>query len=388
MPPSQQEPSIDTGRKTAVLRGLLQHPSGQKSVGPLLQAIVARNVDIHGRMLSDLGSRVQQVEKSLGDDSEHVTRVRERMQQIEDDTIIYRQIAQDNKQQNAASALDPEQLKADLTETINQHFAEIAGVGHRLQTIQDTIEGQQQSCNQTRETLATLGNCIESVKRDMAELKNGLERSPVTAPILDRIQNLDDKITEYFGQTWESIETAKSSLPALAALPTPPSTQEDIGGATTDVANSVPTQNEITTEQDRPMTDSTDPQEFEEWPAIADFVDVYEEFNATYKSRQPQDHIKFIQELLQEVGKVNIHVSCALQRHLLEMYPKRVKLISPQDGTQYPQVFIEPGRMKWSDVKRAVGNFDMRKFQWASNDGITGPKPNYVTQMSEVRHRE
>lgn len=119
----------------------------------------------------------------------------------------------------------------------------------------------------------------------------------------------------------------------------------------------------------------------EDWPAIADFVTIYSNFLEGYKSKKPEDDMKFIETFLGELNKVNVHISCALQRHLLETCPKKVALITLEVGQQYPDIFIKPIRMKWNDMKRAMKRLgDLRTFQWASNDGISGPSPTMITK--------
>ncbi|RYC58551.1 hypothetical protein CHU98_g7657 [Xylaria longipes] len=327
MPPAQQ-PSIKTGRKAAVLRELLQQPSSKHSVAPLVAAIMARDVDIHERMLTDLGNRVQQMEGSLSSESGHTRRLLEQMQHIEENAKSLKELIQADRQRNIDARPDADQLKVVLTEALNQHFAEITGVGQHLETIQEAIEGQQQATNQVKGILNAFGQRIDSLECGISGLKDYLEKVPFAAPIIERIVKLKN-------QTSKDAEIIKLSL---AAMKTNPDPQEELEHATAQPTNDTHMLADCPIGQSEPTTEQPD---LEEWPAITDFVTIYENFLEIYKSQKPEDDLKFIEAFLLEVNEVNIHVSCALQRYLLETYPKKVALISPEVGQQYPDIFVK-----------------------------------------------
>ncbi|KAI0451468.1 hypothetical protein F5B21DRAFT_487171 [Xylaria acuta] len=374
MPPAQR-PSTETSRNVAMLRGFLQQSGSKHRVAPLVAAIMARDVDIHERMLTDLGNRMQQMEKGLSGRSEHTTRVLERMQHVEQDAKSLRELIQADGQRNIDARLDPDQLKAELTEAINQHSTEITSVGQRLQTIQEAIKGQQQTANQVKEILDTFGKRIESLQSDISGLKDGIDKVPFAAPITERIAKLEERIVKCLDQNSNDAEITKLSLAAVKMNPDP---QEELEHVTDQPTNDTHIPGDCPTGQSEPNPEQPD---LEEWPAIADFVTVYENFLESYKSKKPGDDLKFIEAFLDEINQVNVHVSCALQRYLLETYPKKVILITSEVRQQYPGIFIELVRISWNDIRRAIAKLrDLRIFQWASNDGISGPSPTPITR--------
>ncbi|KAH8164265.1 hypothetical protein CIB48_g3977 [Xylaria polymorpha] len=372
MPPAQQ-PSTDAAHKAAMLRGLLQQPSNKHNVAPLVAAITARVVDIHEKMLTDLGSKVQQLERSRANESEHTARVLEQTHNIEQDVKSLRELIQADRQRNTDTGPDPDQLKVDLIEAINQHSAEMTGFGRRLQITQEAVEGQQHTTNRVKEILDSFGQRNESLQCDIGRLKGSLEKVPFAAPIVERIAKIEEKMVKCFDQSSRDAEIIKLSLAAIKQNLGPREALEHAMDQPTNDTNTL----------DGRLTGQTTPTEpnLEDWPAIADFVTIYSNFLEGYKSKKPEDDMKFIETFLGELNKVNVHISCALQRHLLETCPKKVALITLEVGQQYPDIFIKPIRMKWNDMKRAMKRLgDLRTFQWASNDGISGPSPTMITK--------
>lgn len=98
-----------------------------------------------------------------------------------------------------------------------------------------------------------------------------------------------------------------------------------------------------------------------------------------YKSTKVDNEPQFIKTFLNEI---NIHSSCALQRHLLNIYPKKVTLRPPEVSQQPPNIFIELLGMRWKDIRRAIPKIhDLRSLQWAVNEGISGPTQAYISQQ-------
>lgn len=214
MPPAQQ-PSTDAAHKAAMLRGLLQQPSNKHNVAPLVAAITARVVDIHEKMLTDLGSKVQQLERSRANESEHTARVLEQTHNIEQDVKSLRELIQADRQRNTDTGPDPDQLKVDLIEAINQHSAEMTGFGRRLQITQEAVEGQQHTTNRVKEILDSFGQRNESLQCDIGRLKGSLEKVPFAAPIVERIAKIEEKMVKCFDQSSRDAEIIKLSLAAI-----------------------------------------------------------------------------------------------------------------------------------------------------------------------------
>ncbi|KAI1736896.1 hypothetical protein F4680DRAFT_468787 [Xylaria scruposa] len=368
MPPVQQ-PGTETGGKVSVLRGLLQQPSSKQTVAPFVSAIMARDVDIHERMLADLRDRVQQMEGSLGSESKHTSRLLERMQHIEQDAKSLQELVKEDREKDIDAKFDPDQLKDVLSEAINQHFTEITTVGQHLQTIQEAMEEQGRITNRVKETLDTFGQRTESLQWNISGLKDSLEKVLLPAPIIERIAMLEERMVKYLDRGSKDAEIIKRSL---AIVETNQDPQGEFDHTTCQPVDDNQSLSDCPPDQNGPSPKQPD---LEEWPAIADFVTVYQKFLSSYKSKKPKDDLKFIEAFLDEITEVNVHVSCALQRYLLEMYPKKIALISSETGQQRPDIFIKLIRVRWNDIRRAMAVKDLRAFQWASNDDISGPSP-------------
>ncbi|KAI0553623.1 hypothetical protein F4679DRAFT_529904 [Xylaria curta] len=373
MPPVQQ-PGTETAGKVSVLRGLLQQPSSKQTVTPFVAAVMARDVDIHERMLTDLRDKVQQMEGSLGNESKHTSRLLERMNRIEQDANSLQELVKGDREKDIDARFDPDQLKIVLSEVINQHFTEITTVGKHLQTIQEAIEEQGRITNRVKETLDTFGQRTESLQWNISGLKDGLEKVLLPAPIIERIAKIEERMVKYLDRSSKDAEFIKRSL---AAVETNQDPQGELEHTTCQPADDNQPLSDCLSDQRKHNIGEPSPKQpdLEEWPAIADFVTVYQKFLESYKSKKPEDDLKFIEAFLDEITEVNVHVSCALQRYLLEMYPKKIALISSEVSQQRPNIFIKLVRMRWNDVRRAISVKDLRTFQWASNDDISGPSP-------------
>ncbi|KAI0438789.1 hypothetical protein F4803DRAFT_554699 [Xylaria telfairii] len=386
MPPAQQ-PGTNAAHKAAMLRGLLQQPSKKHSVAPLVAAIMARAVDIHERMLTDLRSRVQQLEGNLSTESEHTARLLEQMRNIGKDAKILQELIQADRQRDIGAGPDPDQLKLDLTGALNQYSAEMTGFRRRIQIIQEAVEGQQHTTDQVKETLDSFGQPIKSLQRDIGELKGSLEKVPFTAPIVEWIEKLEEKIMKLNEKQEERMAKLEekilkcfdqSSMDAEIIKLYLAGPREEIEHVTDQPTDDTNTLDDRLTGQSQATSKQGS---LEDWPAIVDFVTIYSNFLESYKSKRPEDDMNFIETFLGELNKVNVHISCALQRHLLETCPKKVALITSEVGQQHPDIFIKPVRMKWNDMKRAMEKLrDLKTFQWASNDGISGPSPTPITK--------
>ncbi|KAI0486531.1 hypothetical protein F4859DRAFT_373197 [Xylaria cf. heliscus] len=376
MLPAQQA-NGEARRRVAILRGLLQQLqqlSSKDNVAPLVAAITARDVDIHGRMLTDLGNTMRQIQSSLDSNSEHTARVREQMHRIDQDVKSLQELTQEDSQRGIDTRQDPDQLRAELAAAINQLATDTTRSRQPLQALQEAIEGLHQIISQQREIIDAFGQRIESLQCDISVVRDGLEKEPFATPVLERIAKIEEMIVRYFPRDSEDAETIK---PSPSTIKTTPDHQGVLEHPINQPINDTHALGGDPTSQIEPTPKQPN---LADWPAIVDFITTYERYLENYKSDKPDDDLKFIESFLDELTKVNIHASCAFQRYLLETYPKKVVLISSEVGQQSPDIFVKLVRMRWSDIRRAIAKHkDLRIFQWASNDGILGPSPAVVT---------
>lgn len=88
------------------------------------------------------------------------------------------------------------------------------------------------------------------------------------------------------------------------------------------------------------------------------------------------------------LNKINVHVSCALQRHLLEIYPRKVVLVSLEIDQQPSTIFIKLGGMRWNDIRRAIPKIkDLKSLQLALDNGISGPTHKEILRQRDQKFR-
>ncbi|KAJ8129971.1 hypothetical protein O1611_g3658 [Lasiodiplodia mahajangana] len=374
MPPSGQ-PTTEVSHKVAVLRGLLQQESNRPKVAPLVACLVARNVETHERMFTDLGNKLQKVQNGLSSESEHAIRISERLHNIEEDVKSLRQLIQRDEKDIVAGA-DLDQLETKLADAVKQMSTQTANVKKRFQTIEGMIQEQQQTTAMMKETTAQR---IASVQRDINEFKHYLEKLLSTPPVLESIEKLEEKTANRFDQDPKGyIKRCLETIATKVDLNEHPSCVRPVSGA---MDQSIDDKTH-TSSLDYSMTSceesSTQP-DLKLWPAIAEFVTIYEHFRGKYKSEEIANEQQFIETFLSEM---NVHVSCALQRHLLDIYPKKVALIPLEVGQQSPSIFIGLSHMKWSMIRRAVPKIsNLKSLQFAVNEGISGPTQTQISRQ-------
>ncbi|KAJ2986788.1 hypothetical protein NUW58_g4864 [Xylaria curta] len=393
MPPMQQ-PSVEIGRRVAMLRELLQQSKSSKEVALLVTAMTAQNVDIHERTLTELADRLQQMEAALSSDSEDTARhIQELRRAIEHDAKDLRELIQANEQSIDARA-DQDKLYLELAEVVKQHGTAIAGFRQVLQTTHETIEAQQQTANEVKESLGTVVQRMKSSQSNLNKLKDNLKQNPSTTAIIERIMMLEERVAERF-----------NVVKAVGSIQLPPVSIDETlscGRAVENATDQPP--NENTEKQphnenagERPPNDactsSSTAQKrmvpaaiiLRDWPAIARFIDTYKKFKGIYISNKPKSPRKFIGTFLSEL---NVHVSCFFQRHLLKIYPQKVALIASDFGEPSPNIFIKLGGLTWNDIRRALPALrDWRAIQWAFDEGMSGP-PNLVSVLGSEEHSE
>ncbi len=212
---TSQQADAETRGKINTLRTLLQEPSNGDRVGPLVTALLARDVDIHAKMLTDLGNRVKQIGETLGNDSEHTGRIAERIHNIEQDAMSLRQLIQASEQRDIGTKADLYQLNTRLTEAIKHSHTEMTGFEQSLQVVREVMEKQQQADNGVVETLGTLGQHMTSLQCVVHELKNGLEKLSFNTPTTKSIEKLVERMTKCFDQNSNDARDIKLSLAAI-----------------------------------------------------------------------------------------------------------------------------------------------------------------------------
>ncbi|KAI1178831.1 hypothetical protein F4777DRAFT_63674 [Nemania sp. FL0916] len=373
-----QESSIDMSHKVTALRELLQTPSNRPRVAPLVTALMARDVDIHGRMLADLRDRIHQMEESCPDDSQHAEQISERIREIEQDAKGLRQLIQGENQRELEARMNHDQLKTELTEAIKQISAQMATVGDHFQILKDVIEGQVQTANGMKEALDTAGQRMIDVQIGMKDLKNGLENTAFATPIMELITKLEEKVVGCIDQSTKDADAIRHSLETIAAKPEYDGTPTN-QCAMKDALHKPPSDDHAPAlspaNQEKPRSKRP---KLQDWPAIAEFLATYEHFVGVYKSQKINDEFEFIETFF---GEINVHVSCALQRHLLDIYTKKVTLVSLDAGQRPPSIFINLSKTKWDDIRRAIPKIrDLRSLQWAFDNRISGPIQTTVLQ--------
>jgi hypothetical protein len=93
----------------------------------------------------------------------------------------------------------------------------------------------------------------------------------------------------------------------------------------------------------------------------------------------PDNEPEFIKKFLESL---NLHVSCFFQRHLIELYPDKVRLIDLGVCQQPPSIFINLNSLGWMSVRRAVPRIkDLRALQLAFDKGICGPPESLASKQ-------
>lgn len=236
---SAQPHDADVSHKVATLRELVEHPSSRSRLAPLVTLLMARNVDIHGKMLTDLSNRMQQMKEGLNNDSKHTSRVLERMQRIEQDAKALQQLVQVGVQRDMEAKTNEDQLRAALNEAMEQNTIQMASIGQRLKAVEEQIERQQHSDNGTKAALDTAGQCMKSLQCDIDKLRQGFEKIPPHSPVEQRVAELEERITTYFDQSSKNVEDINLSLASIETQMGSPNTLS--GSQTVDNAVGQPT---------------------------------------------------------------------------------------------------------------------------------------------------
>ncbi|KAI0114047.1 hypothetical protein GGR51DRAFT_476083 [Nemania sp. FL0031] len=376
MPPPDQL-STEISHRVAALREFLQQESSRPRVAPLVASLIARNVETHEKMLTDLGNKVRKMEDDLSSGSEHAGRISERVHDIEQDAKSLRQLIHGDEKRCIKTKADLDKLQDKLTDAVTQISTEMANVEKHLQIIESVIQGQKQTAVNATETTA---QHIASVQRDINEFKRYLDKLPPTSPVLESIAKLEEKMANYFdtdptANVKRYLETATTKL-GINENPAPPYL---LSGTIDQSINSEDRTSSLDYSTTSHKQEESRQPDLKLWPAITEFVTIYEHFKERYRSEGVENEPQFIETFLSEM---NVHASCALQRHLLDLYPKKVALIPLAVGQQSPNIFIGLSHMKWSMIRRAVPKInDLKSLQFAINEGISGPTQAQISRQ-------
>ncbi|KAI1125939.1 hypothetical protein F5Y10DRAFT_294213 [Nemania abortiva] len=382
-PPPPQQPETETSRKVAALRGFLQKETSRTRVAPLVSSLIARNIDIHERMLTDLRNKFQQMKDSLSSESEHADRVSKRLQNIEHDVKSLRQLIQENGQRDVKDGANIDQVKTELVDAVQQVATKTTSLEKHLQTIEAAIEGQRQTTDGIKGNLDTTAQHIVVLQHDIEKLKSNPDKESVATSVLDSIAKLEEKIAKHFDQNSEPdikhyLETITTNLDLVKNSSYQCPINSKTGQSINNEDHTSRPGHSITTSQEHELATSNQP-DLQSWPAIVDFIATYEHFREIYKSKEISNETQFMKAFL---SKINVHVSCALQRHLLDIYPNKAALVSLKVGQQPPIIFIRLGRMRWNDIRRAIPKItDLKSLQWAVDEGISGPLPTQISRQ-------
>ncbi|KAI0401798.1 hypothetical protein F4802DRAFT_396194 [Xylaria palmicola] len=380
MPPDQQ-PDTATSHRVAVLRGLLQQPSSSGNIKPLVSALMARQVEIYGAMLTELGARVERTEGSISRECGDNSRVLERIQEIEQDARRLRQLIKADEQRGIDARASQDELQAQLSEFTQQSRSEIKTFEQQLQALQEVIEGHLQSTNGVKEILDTVGPRMKRLQQEINELKSRLEKVPLATTTVERLIELEERMANYFNNSLSDAETIKLFLARNESNPYP-SQEPKCGhrcGHSIEQVTDRPTNNTPAPSHSQAGHGHTSRQpNLDLWPAVAQFLTIYEEYKAVYKSKKPGDEQQYIRSFL---SKINVHTSCAFQRHLLGLYPNKVTLVDLGVCQQAPTIFIRFRHMRWIHIRYAVIQIeDLRVLQAASDEGLSGPPQISITK--------
>ncbi|KAI2638122.1 hypothetical protein GGS21DRAFT_509857 [Xylaria nigripes] len=351
------EPSnAEARQRIAKLRELLQQPSSKDKVAPLVTALMARDVDLHERMLTDLSIKVQQIEAA--GKSKDTSCLSERMHSIEQDAKSLRQLITEVDQNVVDTKADQNQLKVELAKAVDQNYSRIANVEQHLKIIGEAMEQRQRTSDEIMDILDAMVKNRQRLQRHINQTRNGLKGLQTDTPLADNITRLIGLMTEYLDQTSfisdikHKQDTSEKSTRNMPACKGPPGDVKD--------PSKGPNQSQL-----------------HEFPAITEFLVVYDKFIETYKSTRPANEADFITNFL---NSLNVHVSCAVQRQLLQIYPKKVVLAATCTGEQSPKIFIDLDRIDWKTIRRAIPKIkDLRVLQWAFNNGLSGPALNPIS---------
>ncbi|TGJ84864.1 hypothetical protein E0Z10_g3932 [Xylaria hypoxylon] len=384
MPPPQQA-SAETSDNVANLHKLLQRPVNKDRIGPLVMAMLSHDIDIHATHLTALDNKVQQIK---GSQSEHATHISEHMHKIERDLLSLLQLIPADEQKTKDITADIHQLKDRITEAMAQCHIESTGVKQDLKVISEAMERQQQASNKVADTSETVGQHIANITRDVNEIKDVIEKMSSNPLMVELGRKIEEKMTSSLDQISKmssDIEDAKLSLAAIE-------TKQGLYG---NLACEKPAENDFDESiiNDRTQDHSPTGQEvakpqrlgLQGWPIIVQFVEIYEQFKETYKSKKPENETQFIETFLNKIG---VHVSCVVQRHLLEMYPNRVALVTLDVDQQTQSIFIQLRRLRWNHIRTAIPKIeDLRALQWASDQKLTGPPQSLILKQGDQKRR-
>ncbi|KAK5624746.1 hypothetical protein RRF57_000462 [Xylaria bambusicola] len=373
---SSQKGDIERLRKVAMLAELIQEPRNERRIGPLVTMLLARNVDIYSKKLTGLGDELK---KTRDSEFEHHERIAERILSIEQDVASLRQLVEANDLGPSDIKTVLQQLSSLLTEVIKHNSQN----DESYQAVRELVTGQQKTSNEIMEALKKQEQLLGTLSCDIAELKFGLEgvlfnteyiRGPIVK-LEEAIQKRSKIINLTLAATGIQLDTTEQlDIPEEIGWESPAgrnTKQFAINGCAPGPFLISRSESSVDKPERQPIS-------LKDWPATAEFLTIYEEKIASYKSKQPDDETEFIREFL---STINVHASCLLQRHFLKKRPDQVKLIALGAGQHTPAIFIELSGVIWKDIKRMIGTLNLKLVQTAVEKKISGSKSRHRASL-------
>ncbi|KAI8632041.1 hypothetical protein F5Y19DRAFT_492953 [Xylariaceae sp. FL1651] len=397
MPPIEQ-PSREARERAVAIRALLQKPKNGDKVALLVQALIARDVDIHGKMLTNLSRKVQQMQDdqdNLTGECRHQDRLAKRMQAIEEDVQGLEELAKIGQRETSKSEEDQVSLRESLANAVEQHRAQMTEVNKTLESIQKVIKHLQQDTNEIRDRIrkaqsdftpvpddisklkkaeANLVSKVEAMNIKLAQLSTDLDAN------VSKVDDTDSRLDKY------SADVERNKL-AIAEIKNQQGTHSDFFARLESNENALL----------QTFPDHKPPRGVESGCAtshlprgnpslaISDFTRIYHHYSERYRTERPESDPKFIKMFLEEL---NEHASCWFQRHLLDKYPNTVQLVDLDMGQRHPTVFIHLDGLDWKHIKHAAHRTDLRLLQTAVDEAITGPSHDLVMKQSARKRKE
>ncbi|KAI1299163.1 hypothetical protein F5Y03DRAFT_253277 [Xylaria venustula] len=350
--------------KVADLRQLLQNPSNEDKVGPLVTALLAGKVDIHARMLADLAHDLKECRKIIGN-PEHRICVTERIDKIEQDMLGLQQFIQSSTEKDIATEADVHELNARLTEASRLNHSKADDHEKCLEIMRARMEGLERTVAEFAEFTRAKENAIASVRHDVYQLRDAVEKVTFDTPMLKPVTECVCRAMKFLDQVSDHAGDVKLSLTTIG------NQQEILAGGR--LAESEPVTDSrilhnLSSSQGYLKPQNPNPRDRS---AVTEFVTTYEDWRSVYKSQKPSSDSGFIENFLKAL---NLHVSCALQRFFLEKYPRKVAPVAYK-SREPPKIFITLTGLRWLDVRRAIHGTDIMFLQSAVDDGLSGLPP-------------
>ncbi|RWA12194.1 hypothetical protein EKO27_g2880 [Xylaria grammica] len=227
---SSQKASAATSDNVAKLHKLLQRPESKDRIGPLMAAVMAQNIHIHTKTITDLDSKVQQIRGSQSEQANHVS---ERIHEFQQDLMSLRELIPADKQIIKDIKADTDELKDEIAEAMKQCHVESARIEQGLKVVREmmetrierdaeavceAMEREQQASKKIADNYKNMMQHMESLKHDVNGIKGAIEKKLSDPLITESIMKLEERVTRSVDQistTRKEIGDIKTSLAAI-----------------------------------------------------------------------------------------------------------------------------------------------------------------------------